>query len=505
LPAERSNPASDAASPSARPLVELVRIAGPSVATMASYTAMQFVDKMLVSRIGPDPIYVGAQGNGGLAAFVPISIAMGVLTVVNTYVSQNLGAGTPRRGPAYAWNGLWIAAAFWAVLLLPYGFALPRLFEMTGVAPEQAALATTYGQILVFGSLLTMWTRAISQFFYGMHRAGVVMAAGLIANAINLVLNYALIFGKLGLPAMGIAGSAIGTVIATAVELAIPMAVFLGPRLNALYATRAAWRLSWPHVRELLRIGWPGGLMFGNEMICWSYFMVHLVSQFGKHHATAGWIAHQYMQMSFMPTVGISVACTALVGKYMGMGRPDLAARRATLGLTVAMIYMGICGVLFVALRGPMIAVFVSEDTAGADRAELVRVGSAFLVATATFQLFDAVAMTLSGSLRGAGDTVIPGVFTVILSWALIVGGGEAMVRWFPGLASLGPWIAASSYIIALAVFFALRFASGRWKTIRLVNSAAGAARDGFDGVVDGIGPAAELVAPPLLKPGPDL
>ena len=83
-------------------LRELLVVAVPSIATMVSFTSMQFVDKLMVSRIGPDPVYVGAQGNGGLAAFVPVSVAMGILTVINTYVSQNLGAGRPERSPAYA-------------------------------------------------------------------------------------------------------------------------------------------------------------------------------------------------------------------------------------------------------------------------------------------------------------------------------------------------------------------------------------------------------------------
>ena len=122
------------------PLLELFKIAGPTVATMTSYTLMQFVDKWLVSHLGPE--YVGAQGNGGLAAWVPQSIAMGMFTVVNTYVSQNMGAGKPERGSAYAWNGLWIAFAYW-LLLLPYAQTLPALFKLADMDPQQAALATT--------------------------------------------------------------------------------------------------------------------------------------------------------------------------------------------------------------------------------------------------------------------------------------------------------------------------------------------------------------------------
>src|SRR5688572_22476503 len=97
-------------SPRHSPLVEMLIIAAPTVATMTSYTAMQFVDALMVAEIQPaDPVYLAAQGNGGVAAFVPIGIAMGLMQVINTYVSQNLGAGRPERGAAYGWHALWIS------------------------------------------------------------------------------------------------------------------------------------------------------------------------------------------------------------------------------------------------------------------------------------------------------------------------------------------------------------------------------------------------------------
>src|SRR5689334_2990779 len=86
-----------AAADSRHPVVEILELAAPTIVTMTSYTVMQWVDQLMVSRIGADPVYVGAQGNGGLASFVPISIVMGTLTVLNTYVSQNFGAGRPER------------------------------------------------------------------------------------------------------------------------------------------------------------------------------------------------------------------------------------------------------------------------------------------------------------------------------------------------------------------------------------------------------------------------
>lgn len=467
---------------------EMLRIAGPTVAAMCSYTLMTFTDKWLSSHLGSEPIYVGAQGNGGLASWVAISFGHGVVTVVSTFTSQNMGAGKAERGPAYAWNAAWIGVLYWLVLLLPYSFTLPRIFAAAGVESRQAVIASQYGRILLWGAGLTLFTRAFSQFFYGMHRSSIVMVAGVTANIANLVLAAVFMFGpdapeSLGLfgkatsaiahslqvRRMGVAGSAVGTVLATLVELVIPLSVFLGPAMNRAYRTRSQWRPSLVHMKELWRMGWPQGAMFGNEMICWGFFMVYLVSGYGPQHATAAWIAHQYMSLSFMPTVGISVAVTALVGKYQGMGRSDLAQQRAWLGLRLAVIYMGICGAVFALFPRPLMELFIEGETTAEDHELLLNLGRKFLLATAAFQLFDGVAMTLSGALRGAGDTKVPGIATLILSWSIIVGGGLTLRAMAPSLESMSGWIAAAMYIAVLAMFLLFRFLSGRWKSIRVV------------------------------------
>jgi len=488
---------------SKHPLREMLAIAGPTVVTMTSYTVMQSVDKLMASRIDPDPIYVGAQGNGGLASFAPIAIAFGFITVVNTYVSQNMGAGKPERGPAYVWNAMWFAVLWW-ILLLPYGYFLPDIFHMLwsqqdGAAPSsdlarRIELSCAYGQPLVYAAILTMGSRAIWQYFYGMHRAKVVLVAGLAGNVVNFVFNSVLIYGShapesvtgfmapwfamtakiadaLNIPAMGIAGAAYGTILGSVVEAAIPMAIFLGPKLNKQYKTRSSWRPSLGHMKDLFKIGWPGALMFGNEMVCWSLFMVYFVGRFGAEHSNAGWIAHQWMSLSFMPTVGISIAATATVGKYMGMKRPDIAAKRAWLAVGVAVLWMSFMGAMFLIFRREMVGLFIDEGTTGAMRDKVLKLGMGFMLATAAFQFFDAIAMTLSGALRGAGDTVIVGVLTVALAWGLIVGGSWYLVTYHPKLESQGPWIAAAAYIIVLSLVILARFLSGKWKTIKLMES----------------------------------
>jgi MATE family multidrug resistance protein len=484
-----------------RPLRALLRLALPTVVTMSSFTLMQFIDKLMVSRV--DAMYVGAQGNGGLISFVPISIAMGLVTVVNSFVSQNLGANRPDRGPAYAWNAMWLAMVYWALVIIPMALSLPWIFAAFRDAnlPEaELARVTTrdnlsigYAQILMFGACLTLASRAASQFFYGMHKPSVVLIAGLTGNLTNFVCNSILIYGPtqapptgiavldawfnatasiaqaVGLPRMGLSGAAVGTVIGTFVEFLIPAVVFLSPSYNRRFRTRAAWRPSLLHIKDLFRVGWAPGLMFGNEMICWGLFMVYMVGRFGTEHSTAGWIAHQYMSMSFMPAVGISVAVTAMVGKCMGAKRPDLAASRAWMGVRVAVVYMLICAVCFVVFADPMARLFLSDEQDPETLERLVGMVGMFLLLTAAFQLFDAFAITLVGALRGAGDTAWPGIATLVASWTVIVGGGLLIMHLAPGLGSVGPWIAASAYVIILSLLILGRFLQGSWKSRTLV------------------------------------
>jgi MATE family multidrug resistance protein len=460
----------------AHPLREMLAIAAPTVVTMTSYTVMQFIDALMVKSIGPEPVYVAAQGNGGILAWLVMAAVLGLTGVVNSYVSQNLGAGRPREGAAYAWNALWLSAASWILVMLPFALLTPTLYGLMGHEPDLLRFETQYAQIMLAGGLFTTAARSLGHYFYGMHRPMIVMVSVLAGNLVNVAANYVLIFGHFGAPQLGVAGAAVGTVIGSFVELVIPFVIFVGPRYARELGTRAAWRPSRLHLRDICRIGWPGALMFVNEMICWAYLMTWLIPMAAEAAGddplvanTAGWIALRYMHLSFMPAVGLSIALTAIVGKCMGMRRPDLARSRTWLGVRVGMAYMALCAVAFLLFRDPLIGLFISAETPPDQRAALIAVGSKVMIAAAIFQLFDALAITLSGALRGAGDTVWPGVATLVLSWVCIVGGGHLTIALAPSLGGVGPWAGASAYIIGLGLALLVRFLQGHWTRMRLV------------------------------------
>lgn len=449
------------------PLLDMLFIAAPSVVQMVSYSAMQFVDTIMVTRWGNDPIFVSALGNGGMLAWIPISLVIGMAGVVSSFVSQNLGAGTPRFGARYVWAQLWISLSA-AVLLLAMLPLLPVIYGALGHEPELVALESRYAGIVIMGALFPMGARCVAQYFFGMHKPIIPMVAALTGNVVNVLGNWVLIFGLLGFPELGLTGAAIATVLGGAVEFLIPMAVFLLPSWHKRFDTRTLWRPNWKPIKEILRIGTPAGLMFVNEMICFGYLLIGLGGRFGPDQQAAGWIALRYMSLSFMPTVGLSIAITAIVGRLIGMGRVDLAEKRAWLGMGLGVGYMGVCAACFILFRHELMGLFVTADMAHESAAELIRVGSMILIAAAVFQVFDAVAVTISGALRGAGDTLVPSILTIGLAWLLIVGGGHLAVAVVPHWGAIGPWIFASAYIVVLGLCLLVRFKLGAWKRMKL-------------------------------------
>lgn len=479
----------------ASPLRELIAIALPAVATMTSFTLMQFVDLRMVAELGADA--VAAQGNGGMAVWIPMATLIGTLSIVNTFVAQNLGAGTPEKGAAYAWNGLWMCALA-AIGMLGLAAVCRPLFESMGHSDNVVRLETVYTQILLLGAFFPLAARALSHFFYGAHRPGVVLVATVAANVVNVVANYALIFGKWGFPELGITGAAIGTVLGGFVEFAIPMALFLSPSIDRVFRSRTTWRVSFAHWRRLWRVGWPSGLQQGNEMICWGAFMMVLAGRFGTVDNAASWVTLRYLTLAFMPTLGLSFAVTAVVGRCLGAGDVAGAERRAWLGVRLGMAYMGLCALVFVIFREPMIRFFVSDEFTAQDADEMVRIGGWLMVCAAVFQLFDAIGVVLMGALRGAGDTIWPGVVSASLSWIVIVGGGWAMASALPEMRSIGPWIAAAAYIILLGTAMVWRFVGGRWRSINLLGEQAPPG----PAALDGAAPAPALAGAPAERAG---
>ena len=208
-------------------------------------------------------------------------------------------------------------------------------------------------------------------------------------------------------------------------------------------------------------MGVPSGVQIVAEVLAWSAFSMWVMAPFGTGAMAANTYVFRYMSVSFMPAFGVSVAVTALVGRYIGRGRPDLAVARANLGFVVTAAYMMTCGVLLFAFRRPLIGLFTDDPYA-------LRTGATLLVFGAAYQLFDATYIVYNGGLRGAGDTLVPAVVLASLCSGLGRGRRPAGGRPPAPVRTGGPWVAAMVYGGTLSTFICVRFARGKWRHVPL-------------------------------------
>lgn len=436
----------------------------PVVITTSSRALMDVADYVMVTKLGMEAAEAAILPSQ-MMTWSYLCIGMGVASIVTTFASQALGRGDNARCGSYAWQMLYLSAFFGVIgaALIP---VLRWVIGVIGHAPEVQELEFAYGAIALLSAGPTIASNGLGHFFIGIHKPWVTMWSALEANVVNIAVSAVLMFGLMGVPAMGIEGAAWGTLAANVYRTLRLLLAALGPKLDAVFATRKGWRPSVRDMLALLRVGLPCSLQWLSEVLVWTLFVTVLV---GRNYGTVALVATnaswQYMRIAFMPALGVGMALSSLVGKAIGAGDPELAVRHTRSAVRLTLVYMGGLSVLYLAAGGPLVALF-------SDNEEVIRIGARVMICAGIFQLFDALGINYSFALRGAGDTFWPSIFFVASTWLIIVGGGYAMVHLFPQLGSIGPWMASSTLIIVTAMFLWWRWRSGAWRRINLLGPA---------------------------------
>src|SRR5688572_6803353 len=187
-----------------RPIWELLALAGPTIAQMASYTLMQFIDTWILTRLGVTA--PTAAANAGMISFSAISLGMGIMFVVNTLVSQSFGRRDLAGCGRYLWQGIWVSVGF-TLLLLPLLPLLPRVFQMLGHEAELVRMETLYLQIVLPAAGLKLIATALGEFMMGIDRPLAVSVASAVGVAVHGCVAWGLVLGKWGLPRLEVAGA----------------------------------------------------------------------------------------------------------------------------------------------------------------------------------------------------------------------------------------------------------------------------------------------------------
>jgi len=436
---------------------EVMTMAGPIVISAMSFVAMDFADKLMVAQLGTENL--AAIGSASIWAYVLGTIILGVVGCVSTFVSQSIGRGEPTRAGSYTWQAFYVSllAGVLALLLWP---ASGTLFGLMGHSEAATKLEIAYFNVRLLGYLPMAWGTALIAFYQGINRPAVTMYVVVIANITNIVFNYGLIFGKLGMPQLGIAGAAWGTIASQYVQAVLMHLLFVSKGTDREYHTRETWRFDPHRFWELLRIGAPAGASMMLDVAIWGIFISFVVGRFGDKALAANNAALSIMHISFVPAIALNQAIAPIVGKWIGSGDIALAKARTFTALKIAGIYMLVAGIFFAIFGAPIIAIFNDDP-------EVILLGWQLLVIAAVFQLSDSTQIVLMGALRGAGDTRWVMMATLIGAYFCFLPLACFLALVYPG----GPfwaWVGASIYIIGLSITLMRRFLSERWRHINI-------------------------------------
>ncbi|MCK4753154.1 MAG: MATE family efflux transporter [Planctomycetes bacterium] len=437
----------------------MLKLAAPMIITNISFTIMQFVDRFMVSRLGTDAL--AAILPAGLISFIPAGFAVGLFASVATFVSQSLGRNEKNNCSNYCWQSIYIGLIYSVFVVVIMWPAAPAIFKLMGHAPEVAKMEVVYLRIMLYANLVAVFIWTSTQFFMGIHRPVITMYAAICAQAVNVLANYTLIFGKFGFPEMGIAGAGWGSLIGITVGAAIRMTMFLSPGINAEFKTRKNLRVDFRKMLDLLKVGLPAGFELMLNVALWGTILFWLVGKFGKQDQAATSAVLSCTHLSIMPIVGIKMALGVAVGKAIGAGKKNVAIKQTQLCLKIALAYMGLVGILFFIFRHPIMAFWSSDN-------KVIETGTNILICAAIYQVFHATRTIYSGALRGAGDTLWLAIVSALGAIVVLGLGGLATIKLFPQLGSLGPWLTATFSIIVVGMANRWRFKSNKWKQIDL-------------------------------------
>ena len=454
----------------------MLKLAAPMIVTYVSFTVMQFVDRFMVSYLGTEAL--AAILPAGIISFIPASFALGVITTVSTFISQSLGRGRKKDCSNYCWQVIYMGLAYFLVSVAIMWPAAPWIFRTLGHEPAVANLEVIYLRIMLYCHVLAIFIWSSSQFFMGVHRPIIKMYAAVCGHLTNVGVNYLLIFGKFGFPKMGIAGAGWGTFIGITLEAGILMGVFLSGETNATFKSRQTTKIDLSKMVNLVKIGFPAGVAFMINVTFLGTILFGLVGRFGKEALAATSAVFSCINVSVMAIVGIGAALTAAVGKSIGEGRKDVAVRQTSVCLRAGMAYMLFMGFCFIVFRKELMAFWSSDD-------KVISTGINIVIFAVLFQVFDAMTIIYNGALRGAGDTLWLGAISASGSLFILGVGGFLMIKFFPQLGAIGPWIAATANMAAVGLANRWRFKSKRWMKIDLFKRPAVAAPVEIEEVVE--------------------
>jgi len=432
------------------------QLAAPVMLGMLGHTFVSFVDNIMVGQLGTAELAAVSLGNSFM--FIAMSIGIGFSTAITPLAAEADAENDFKKGKSAFKHGLFLCTVLGISLFLLVFFAKPLMYLMKQPV-EVVELAIPYLDLVAFSLIPLVIFQAFKQFSDGMSMTRYPMYATILANVVNVILNYLLIFGKFGFPELGIVGAAYGTLVSRIIMVAFLWWILKGKERSKAYVTNIKlFVLDNLMIKKISSLGMPSAMQMFFEVAIFTA-AIWLSGLLGKNPQAANQIALNLSSMTFMIAIGLSVASMIRVGNQKGL-KAYFELRRIAFSIFLLGTIFATCfGIMFFVLHEHLPKLYVDFNDAEnlVDNTEVVTLASKLLIAAAIFQISDSIQVIVLGALRGLQDVKIPTIITFISYW--IIG---FPISYYLGKAdaygSFGIWLGLLAGLTTAAILLYIRF-----------------------------------------------
>ena len=442
---------------------EILILAIPLIISTGSWSFQTFIDRMFLAWYSTES--VAAVMPAGMLSFTLLSFFLGAAGYVSTFVAQYKGAGYPHKIGPSLWQGIYLAL-FGGIIIFSLIPFLSLLFKLANHDPAVQELEVTYFTILCYGAFPAILANAFAGFKSGLGQTWPVMWINLAVTLFNIIFDYLLIFGKFGFPEMGIKGAAIITALCPVVSVTLYIFLIFNKKNNEKYRVISGFRFDKKLFFRLIRFGIPSGAQFFLDIVAFTLFAI-FIGALGKDLLAASNIAFAINSITFMPMIGLGIAVSVLVGQNQGRENPLASTRCVWNAFHMVFTYMSTIAILLFVI--PDLFIFPFMASADPSSSEAIRATCRVLLKfVAIYTLLDSFNILFISALKGAGDTKFIMISNFLLSFLLfIVPSYLVIFHLKKGLYEA--WAIATIYICLLGLNFFLRFLTGKWKKMRVI------------------------------------
>ncbi len=424
-------------------LPTLLALAIPVVLSELGWMAMSVVDTIMVGNLGP--VAIGAVGLANAFYYSPALLGIGILLGLDTQVSQAFGRRDFDECHRWLAQGFYLACLY-APLCMGLVWLLPLAFNSLHVNAQVAPATTLYLRILNCGTLPLLIYAGFRRYLQGVGKVQPVMFALVSANLVNWAGNWALIYGHLGLPRMGLSGSALSTCLARVYMAAVLVYASWRNERGRGHPLFVHWPgVQWDRIRRLLKLGLPSAGQIVLEVGAFGAATI-LAGRLAPAVLAAHQIVLNWASVTFMVPLGLSAATAVAVGHAIGARRFADARRIGWLAIMCGVGFMSLAAIAFVVIPLPILHVYTRD-------AEVLRSGLPILALAAAFQVFDGAQAVATGALRGLGETRLPMLATLGGYWFFGLPLGYALCfKYAWGVRGLWVGLTAALILVSFAV-----------------------------------------------------